>query len=179
MTTPLESVHTATAGVTSYIQHCSDWTVHELHIETVASLNDDTPCLLDLISTFGAGSYTTQKMKNLGLDRYWLPKKFNRNDEVFRSKELCQHFSVPALHAGFALRIRGWKADRNHLQFKCVRGTYYAPSRPKKKEVPVEPVNIVKVNSKLKNIFPHTPKRTIKNMAVTGRYSHIFPMKVL
>ena len=131
----MTSVHSATAAVSRQINDSNEWTDHELNIETVVSLTDDSPKILNLISTFGSNSRTSKKMKLFDLDRYWLPKKFNKNDFEFRSNQICKHFSVPALNAGFALRIRGWKKERNHLQFKCIRGSYYAPSRkPKKTE---------------------------------------------
>ncbi len=79
---------------------------------------------LNLVSTFGKAFRVTKKRMLTGFECHWLPKRFNKDDEGIHNGDLYRHFSVPALHHGFALRIRHYQNQMLH--FRCDRGRNYS-----------------------------------------------------
>ena len=128
----VQSVHAASVLVDQMIKSCCNWDTTDFPVVVTTSLTDDKLQTINLMDTFGGTGCVGKLKKAAGVNCHWLPKHLDNCNKVSRLK-VYQHFSHSAMkHGGFALRVNGWKENRQTVVFDCIRSNWYEEPRPKK-----------------------------------------------
>ena len=128
------------------LQSVKEWTSSSLPVEFAVSLEDDTPCVINVIDTFGKAVRETQK-KKVTSQKHWLPAHLNKNTKEFRAQNVLGHFHQSALAEGVSLRIKSWNKP-NRLVFQCIRSEAYKETKPSKRKTSNKKINKVFTTSK-------------------------------
>ena len=110
-----------------------EWKSETLMVDFAKSFDSDEVQQINIIDHIGFDTRLTAAKKN-SMRKFWLPPKFNRNDENGR-KDVQAHFSNACLADGFGLRMKEYNSQRQALRLQCHRGRYYAENKSKTDDI--------------------------------------------
>ena len=157
------SLHQAINGAEEELTKDKGWATNQFFVEVATSYTDDTPKLIDIMTTLGHKTRQSKKTKQKthSDQKYWLPSTFNENTDEFRKEHIVPHFSNAALQTGFGLIACGWQDNRSYLKLQCERGRHYQAEKKQEQSS----------QSKDKDIITEAKVATTKR-AVKGEEDH-------